>query len=85
MVTKRIRIELDVYERLKSLRTAPAESFSQVLRRELGSPSKWTGGDFLKAIESGEWTGLGITEEGLRLIDAATRADRFPEDPWTKP
>jgi hypothetical protein len=82
MSTKTISIELDVYERLKSLRSTPSESFSKVLRRALPGPDYWTAGDLLHAIESGEWDGLGLGEEGIRLVEEAGRSDAPPDDPW---
>ena len=84
MATKTISIELDVYERLKRLKSAPSESFSQVLRRALPGPSYWKAGDLLHAIEAGTWKGLGISEEGLRAIEEAQRADAPPSDPWVE-
>ncbi len=84
MVTKTISIELDVYERLKKLKSAPSESFSQVLRRALPGTDHWNAGDRLHAIEAGTWKGLGISEEGLRAIEEAERADAPPSDPWVE-
>jgi len=84
MATKTISIELDVYERLRRLKSVPGESFSQVLRRSLPGPSYWTGADMLKAIESGTWKGLGISDEGLRIVEEVTNTDSPPSDPWER-
>jgi predicted CopG family antitoxin len=82
MATKTISIELDVYDRLKSLRSKPKESFSEVLRRTLPAPRHWTAGDLAAALLSGEWTGMGISEEGLQLIEDVGKNDSAPTDPW---
>ena len=82
MATKTISIELDVYERLRSLKATPSESFSQVLRRELPGPDYWTAKDLLNAIDSGKWTGLGLTEESLSQIEEAESLDLPPIDSW---
>jgi predicted CopG family antitoxin len=78
MATKTISIELDVYERLRHLKSGPGESFSQVLRRELPEPQYWTAVDFLQAIESGAWKGLGLSEKGLQIVEEADRMDAPP-------
>jgi len=84
MATKTISIELDVYERLRSLRSRPSESFSQVLRRELPTPRYWNAGDLLRAIEVGEWGGIGLSEEELRRVEEAEKMDAPPDDPWNE-
>ncbi len=85
MATKTISIELDVYERLKRLKLGASDSFSQVLRRNLPEPTHWTAGDLLRAIESGEWKGIGISEEGMRVVEEADRFVLPPDDPWSGP
>lgn len=78
MATKTISIELDVYERLKNLKSTPSESFSQVLRRSLTGPTYWTAGDLVRAIERGEWKRIGLTDDEIRAIEEADHTD-FPD------
>ncbi len=82
MATKTISIELDVYERLRRLKSSPSESFSQVLRRALSGPRFLTAGDLLNAIEAGEWRGLGLSEQGILAVEEAERTDPPPDNPW---
>ena len=73
MATKNISVYLDVYQRLTALKSSPVESYSQVLRRVLPARQYWTGADLLRAIEDGEWNGIGLDEDGLCQVDGAIR------------
>lgn len=79
MATKTISIELDVYERLKSLRTSPSESFSRVLRRSLPAKKGLTGAEILAMIESGTYPKVGWTDEEIEAIESVD-AVFLPED-----
>lgn len=70
MATKTISIELDVYERLKALKRAPSESFSQVLRRELAPKGPMRAAEILRMVSEGTYPRVGLTEEQLSLIEA---------------
>lgn len=82
MATKTISIEIDVYERLRSLRKAPSESFSQVLRRELSRTGSITAGELLKRALSEEE--LRFTEDEIQAIEDAKLAQGAPQDPWSR-
>lgn len=69
MATKTISIELDVYERLKALRTAPSESFSQVLRRSLPVRAGLTGAEILSLIESGRYPKVGWSDREIETME----------------
>ena len=69
MATKTISIELDVYERLRALRSTPSESFSKVLRRALPARTGLTGGELLALIESGDYPKVGWTDEEMDAIE----------------
>ena len=79
MATKTISIELDVYERLKSLRTTPSESFSKVLRRSLPSKKGLSGAEILAMIECGTYPKVGWTDEEIEAIENVD-ALFLPED-----
>ena len=69
MATKTISIEVDVYERIKALRSMPSESFSEVLRRALPSRTGLTGGETLAMIEDGTYPVVGWTEAEIDAIE----------------
>lgn len=69
MATKTISIDIDVYERLKALRSTPSESFSKVLRRALPVRTGLTGAEILGMIESGAYPKVGWTDEEIDAIE----------------
>jgi hypothetical protein len=74
MPTKTISLELDAYEKLRSAKRFPRESFSEVVRRaEIGGVGV-SGRDLLR----GE---LLLNEEDFASIDALKKNDRPPEIP----
>lgn len=74
MATKTISLELDAYEKLRSAKNFPRESFSEVVRR-LHVPGSGITGNQLLAREV-------VLEDGdLELIDALNANDAPPEIP----
>ena len=69
MATRTNPFEVDVYERLKALRSAPSESFSKVLRRALPSRTGLTGAEILAMIEDGTYPAVGWTEAEIDAIE----------------
>lgn len=78
MATKTISVDLEAYERLRSARVRPGESFSQVIKRASWSRSPSTGATLLAALEDAE----PLPEEVLKRLDAAQEADSPPRDQW---
>lgn len=78
MATKTISIDLEAYERLRSARRSPDESFSRVIKRAHWRSEARTAGALLATI-----TELPpVSANVLEYFDAAQRADLPPEDPW---
>jgi predicted CopG family antitoxin len=82
MATKTISIEIDVYERLKALKSTSSESFSQVLRRELPRQRGLPVSELLKRAENGAF--LNMNEEGLANVEWVRTAMNRWDDPWTR-
>lgn len=78
MATKTITLELDAYEKLKSAKQ-PGESFSQVVRRATWPAEPITAERLLKLLEK---RGPLFSEAELDTIEAASRIDQPPSDPW---
>jgi hypothetical protein len=80
VATKTISIDLEAYERLRTARRSSTESFSRVIKRARWEPEPQTAGALLEALE-----GAPLADEAvLDYLDGAQRADRPPEDPWSR-
>jgi predicted CopG family antitoxin len=79
MSTKTISIRLEAYERLKSAKRDPRESFSQVILRAMWPDRTITGGELLAQLREG---GPRLSDAELDAIDEAKLRGDTPEDKW---
>ena len=82
MAVKTITIELDAYERLKSFKAGPEESFSQVIRRLGPRESGATAGEILRRAEERARAGRGPTLQELDRIEDLQRKKIRSKDHW---
>jgi len=78
MATKTIALELDAYDRLRSAKRTPRESFSEVVRRLPIPGAVMTGRQFLATRRA---TGPLLTEADCAKIDQLNAEDQPPEIP----
>lgn len=78
MATKTITLEIDAYERLKSAKRFPRESFSEVVRRLPLRADAMTAREFLEMSRrrSGQ-----LTEADCQVIDELNASDLPPSIP----
>lgn len=80
MAAKTITLKQRAYDRLRSARRYPTESFSEVVLRATWPEDTISSRELLALVRtSPPWLGA----ESLDAITAATFADTPPEDPWT--
>ncbi|MEE8585181.1 MAG: antitoxin VapB family protein [Acidobacteriota bacterium] len=79
MATKTISLKMDAYNRLRSARRFPTESFSQVVLRARWPEETVTGAELLARCRR---SGAYFSAEELNRIEEAKREDLQPEDKW---
>jgi hypothetical protein len=81
MATKTISVRIEAYEKLRTARRYPTESFSEVILRAHWPEETVTAAEWLhRSRESGPR----LTAAELDRIDALKVADAPPEDKWKK-
>ena len=79
MSTKTISLRIEAYERLRSARRYPEESFSQVILRARWPEETITAEDLLRRVREG---GPRLSQESLDRIESLKRSDVQPTDKW---
>lgn len=79
MAIKTVSLKLEAYDRLKSARRYPAESFSEVILRAHWPEATITGAELLARCQT---EGALFSEAELDTMEAAKAASRPPEDKW---
>jgi predicted CopG family antitoxin len=80
MAVKTVSLKTEAYERLKSARRYPGESFSEVVLRARWPEDTLTGAELLALCRE---KGAHFTEEELDAIESVKAADAPAEDKWT--
>jgi len=76
---KTVSLKIEAYERLRSARRYPSESFSEVILRARWPESTVTGAELLARYRT---AGAHFTEAELDAMEAAKAAGAAPEDKW---
>ena len=79
MATKTISLKVEAYERLKSAKTYPGESFSEVVMRARWPEYTVTGNELIAICRE---RGPTFTSDALDRIDALKGSQEPPEDKW---
>ncbi len=79
MSVKTISLKLEAYERLRTARRYPTESFSEVVLRATWPEDTVTGRQLL---DLGRSATRRLTDEELDRVDALKQRDAPPEDKW---
>jgi hypothetical protein len=79
MAIKTVSLKSEAYERLRTARRYPGESFSEVILRARWPEDTITGEELLRRCRD---RGASFTEVELSAIEAAQAADRPAEDKW---
>ena len=79
MATKTISLKLEAYERLRSARVTPDESFSRVILRAEWPNSAMSAADFQERCRK---VGPHFSEAILNRLEENDRADLPPENKW---
>ena len=80
MATKTISIDLEAYERLRSARRSPDDSFSKVIKRAIWPPAPRTAAAMLAALDG---TPV-LSDSELDRLEAAQITDPVPVDRWQR-
>jgi predicted CopG family antitoxin len=82
MSTKTISLKGEAYDRLRTARRYPAESFSEVVLRARWPEDTLTAGDLLRRYRDDK---VRLSEDALDRIAELKRTDSPPTDKWAKP
>ena len=80
MATKTVSITVDAYEKLRSARRYPSESFTQVILRAEWPEDTITAAELLSRLDDAP---APFTSAELDAIERAKAEPREPEDKWT--
>ncbi len=82
MATKTITLELDAYEKLKTAKQSPKESFSSVVRRAVFEKKSFTAQDLLEFMEQRAVEGSLLSEKILDKLEEAQKQPHRSSFRW---